>query len=556
MKSSIWRIFSIFAVCLMPSISMGAQSAISTFHSIGLYWSPAGGSSSVTADVQYRAQGASTWQSGLPLWFDTRNSEYRGSIVNLIPGTTYDIALSINGVATTSLTAATWSENFPIASTVYLPQGVTSQTYNVSQSGTASGYVLYTFPPGGSTTIDVAGNSDNNITVNASYVIIRGLTLKGAAADAIMIADGMHDVVIEGNDISGWGRIASDGFGENYDAAVKGAGSISRLVVQRNKMHHPRSNANDWTQNRPLTGKGYHPEGPQSVVYFESPGNNVLRYNEVYSDSNHRFNDGMGAGFNFSTAGYPGADSDVYGNYVADVCDDALEMEGGGRNVRVFGNYMERTYVGIADTTVSVGPIYMFRNVVGQTRRDNSMTSTGVFAKLGDEGSYGVGRQYWIHNTVLEPNPHRRTQEGLSTYGGPYTNAISYNNIFDVRAYSIETRNMSTLNYFDYDLYDARIIAGTEPHGIKAAPIYAAGNGPVSGRGGMYQLASNSPGYDAGVRLPGFNDNYRGAGPDMGAHESGAPGMQFGVNANWIISGSDIDSNTTTCRSTNCASNR
>jgi hypothetical protein len=534
MKSSVARIYVIFAVSLMPTFAL-AQQAISTFHSIGLYWSPTGGSSSVTATAQYRVQGTSLWRDALPLWFDGRNSEYRGSLVNLTPGTTYEIQLSLQGTSTsTTLTVSTWSETFPISKSVYLPNGTSGQTYVITQGGTSSGYVLYTFPPGGSTTIDVANGANNCITVNASYVIIRGLTLMGAGSNAIQLANGAHDVVIEGNDISGWGRIAPDGFGKDLDAAVNQENDGTqawRIIVQRNKMHHPRSNANDWTQYRTYY-RGYHPAGPQAIVLWNSPGNNVFRYNEVYSDSSHRFNDGIGGGDNFGTVGFPGPDSDVYGNSVSDDNDDALEMEGGGRNVRVWGNYLDRTFVGIATTTVSVGPLYAFRNVVATTRKADTSTEAGVFAKLGDEGSYGSGRQYWIHNTVLQPDPTRGTGEGLSTYGGPYTNAVSFNNIFHVHgSVSITSGNTSTTNKFDYDLHNGliRAYAGAEPHGISGVPIYALGNGPSFL--GMYQLDPSSPGYDRGVLLPGFNDNYTGARPDMGAHEAGTPPMEFGVNA-------------------------
>jgi hypothetical protein len=30
------------------------------------------------------------------------------------------------------------------------------------------------------------------------------------------------------------------------------------------------------------------------------------------------------------------------------------------------------------------------------------------------------------------------------------------------------------------------------------------------------------------VRLPNFNDDFTGAAPDMGAHETGKPAMKFG----------------------------
>jgi hypothetical protein len=36
-----------------------------------------------------------------------------------------------------------------------------------------------------------------------------------------------------------------------------------------------------------------------------------------------------------------------------------------------------------------------------------------------------------------------------------------------------------------------------------------------------YYLQPGSPGYDAGMVLPNFNDNYQGAAPDIGAYENG-----------------------------------
>ena len=63
------------------------------------------------------------------------------------------------------------------------------------------------------------------------------------------------------------------------------------------------------------------------------------------------------------------------------------------------------------------------------------------------------------------------------------------------------------------------------------APLYQKGNGWQSEANGLYQLAPESPGFDAGARIPNFNDDFTGAGPDVGAHEAGTPPMQFGINA-------------------------
>jgi len=92
----------------------------------------------------------------------------------------------------------------------------------------------------------------------------------------------------------------------------------------------------------------------------------------------------------------------------------------------------------------------------------------------------------------------------------------------------------SQTNSFDYDLYNGtlkEVHEGAQRNGIRAVPIYAAGHGPAGGRAGRYQLAPGSPGHDAGKRIPNFNDRFSGAGPDIGAHESGSRPMQFGVDA-------------------------
>jgi hypothetical protein len=105
------------------------------------------------------------------------------------------------------------------------------------------------------------------------------------------------------------------------------------------------------------------------------------------------------------------------------------------------------------------------------------------------------------------------------------------NNILHIsndRFNSIFNQNPNSTNDFDYDLYNGNIDArpGSERNGIKGVPIYDRNNGE-----GEFALDSSSPGYDAGVVIPNFNDNYNGAAPDMGAHEAGSPPMEFGVDA-------------------------
>ena len=90
--------------------------AIPTFQCLSVYWNPADGSTDKECRVNYRIVGSDRWSGALSLWFDAHDQQYRGSIVNLRPGTTYEIQLSLHGTNTThTFTAATWSEDFPIA---------------------------------------------------------------------------------------------------------------------------------------------------------------------------------------------------------------------------------------------------------------------------------------------------------------------------------------------------------------------------------------------------------------------------------------------------------
>jgi hypothetical protein len=534
-------------VCTGIALADSRPEAVPTFHCVGLYWRPEGGAAENVCRVRYRAAGATEWRAALPLWFDGRESkdlpaercrEYRGSIVNLAPGTEYEIELALEKTGgRASVWVRTWREEFPIARTIVVPERDTPLV--ADQSGAADGYVLYTHAPDReSAAIDVAGKHTQCVEVRASYVILRGLTLKNARQHGIQLFAGCHDVVIEGCDISGWGRVAQDGWGEDYDAAIYSRDrALKRVIIQRNYLHHPRSNSNNWKQSRPGPGKREpeHPEGPQTIVFWDSEGNHVFRYNTVDSDDTHYYNDCFGAGHNFSTRGFPHRDSDIYGNLLSHCWDDAIESEGANGNVRIWGNYLTDCYVGIACASTSIGPLYVWRNV-SAVMRETPDRYSGGFLKTSD--NLGGGRIFVFHNTILQPaRPGAGAKEtagaqvGLG-WGGPMINVTSRNNILYVTRTAITNRKTDALGDHDYDLYTGQstIPAGQEKHGMKGVPAYADGCGLRDGKG-QFALAPASPGYDDAVRLPNFDDQYTGKAPDIGAHEAGTASMEFGVEA-------------------------
>jgi hypothetical protein len=526
------------------TLAANGARGVATFESLGMYWKPGSSPGSAGCSIRYRKHSESAWRQGFPMWYDARDGECRGSIVHLEPGTNYAVEMGTGTTFKAGVNIKTWSENFPIAKTVKVQNG--SNTLAITESGTPNGYVLYEGPA----TLDAGNAKDYNVTIAARYVIVRGLTLKNAKIDGIRLLPGSSDVVIEDNDISNWGRSSGTVKGgvevaRERDSAIRaecrdgGGFSLERTVIQRNKLHHPRYGANSWDYGHPL--------GAQGIGYSFCGGNHVFRYNEIYSsDGGKYFKDGIAGEANFEVKGFPVADTDIYGNIVRHAWDDGIEAEGGNKNVRIWGNYIDQTAIGIATTVVHYGPLYMFRNVYNRSRKLSAVSLDQDqrlnFAKSGTQSNIGGGRRYVFHNTMLQATQSGATYP-LGAGGGiiaagsdsPTTNTVSRNNILHVQKAnqdSIRTQGGGG-NDFNHDLRNGGLSAysGAEANGWVGVPIYKSGHGWSSWAGGNYQLESSSPGYDKALRLPNFNDGYTGNGPDVGAHEAGTPAMKLGVNA-------------------------
>lgn len=509
-----------------PLNAQAAPNAVATFHSIGLYWSPANGSTDNECEVLYRKKGDTSWRKALSLWFDMRNREYRGSIVNLSPNTDYQIKMSLRSTSdTVTIESSTWSENFSVGTTVELPES-SSSTLKITTSGTPNAYRLYTFKPGKSATIDVNRNSDYCIVVDANYVIIRGLTLREAKNSIIYIIGNRHHVVIEENDMSLWGT------GSSYQAGVRTAWSsgISNVVIQRNRIHNPWTDSNNWCE----PSGGSHPYGAFAVAFCNTSGRHVVRYNSIYSTNGNFFEDGIG-GSDVSETGSPTKDSDIYGNYLNNCWDDAIHTEGSNKNVRVWGNYIVNWHHAWGNAPVTDGPLYQFRNII--TPRSVSSWCGYNRGGLKKTTQSQNGRSYVFHNTMLwNPNLTGDIQgvdTGLGSGGNGMVNVVSRNNILHVKSGKASIRYINNGGSCDYDLYNGSISV-SEPNGIAGTPTYSPipdYDIPNQTGGATSSLSTNSLGYDRGEVIPNFSDNFTGSAPDIGAHEYGSLPMEFGVNA-------------------------
>jgi hypothetical protein len=517
-------------VATLAQVSVGAR-GVPTYESIGLYWPHPGiGVGATGCEVRFRRSADAAWRQGLNLWYDARNDECRGSLVQLDPDTEYQVQLSLPGSALVqTLSVRTWPNQWPVATRIPVASG--PATLVIAAGGTPAGYVVYEGLPGA--VLDAQNLLPFNVSINASYVIVRNHTLRGAQRDAIRIAPNVTDVIIEDNEISGWGRQRTGGFGVEQDSAIHAecaTPTLARVTIQRNQIHDPRYSANSWSDG--------HPEGPQAVSLFNCGGNHVIRHNDIYGSPGHYYNDIIGGGANDFGGGFPNADSDIYGNRLSHAWDDAIEAEGANTNVRIWGNYMDQTGTGIATTPTTSGPVYLFRNVYNRSRLLEDVPpdqdDRQVMFKAGSDPTRGNGRRYIFHNTMLQAR-QSGSAFGLGASGGisgtsastPVNNTVSRNNIFENWRTWTAYFDVGSGNDFGWDLFNGAAGAPvTNP--IMATPVYAPGNGWQSESGGAYQLAPGTPGHDQGVRIPNFNDAYTGAAPDVGAHEGGTAPMRFG----------------------------
>jgi hypothetical protein len=174
---------------LLAPPAYAAPGDVAAFHSIGLYWAPPGGAAGNPARVEFRVAGDPAWREGLALWFDTCNGQYRGSLVELAPATSYIVRLTLDSGFSETLRATTWSEEFRIKRTVRVRPATTHLVIDASDSGSErEGYVLFT-APAGRHVIDqgnVAGDEPRDSCVvvkqGTHHVIVRGLVLLGALA--------------------------------------------------------------------------------------------------------------------------------------------------------------------------------------------------------------------------------------------------------------------------------------------------------------------------------------------------------------------------------------
>ena len=493
-----------------------------TIHCIGIRFSYPGNPQHT---VEYRQAGSPSWKVGHHLTAIT-NGRLAGSLFWLEPNTAYEVKITIGsqsytGTVTTradspaesvgqtyyvatdgnDINPGTSASPFATVSkaaslvqpgdTVIVRSGTYNELINFTRSGTLTNPIHFKSETPLGAVIDGNGFGTTAIVkfTNVDNIVFEGFTVQNTKY-AVKIYNSSNNW-ITGNDIS-----CTDGH-----AIEILKNTSTNNVIQYNHI---------WD-----TTPGGSSSGGNTGVNMEAGRGSIIRYNIVHGLSN-----GIGSG-HLMDANLDGDESinpdiDVYGNIVYDIGDDALEPEGTCINNRLWNNHIYDSFVAISLAPIGVGPAYVFRNTIFEC------------APIKFHLTMGCRPTYVYHNTSFKGS---RSGYGLKTHNlGSSRNVVFRNNIFHASDSYVLYGPGGNLDYnlwfytgssylvqwgteYYSTLEEFQTAVGEELHGLTGDPLF------VDAWGQDFRIQVGSPAIDAGVYIPGINDNYDGAAPDIGAFE-------------------------------------
>lgn len=522
-----------------PAAEPGSDPA--TLHSLGVFWMIQGDANrNAVVKMQVRRAGAESWTAAPPLFRIERGTGkspvpadawlFAGSAVGLDPGTEYDLLLSLSdpdgGTSERRLKLRTREEPRAPAGlteirvapgknalrdaqrkagpgTVFLLEPGVFPAFDAFLSGQPGRPVIFRGAGPGETVIDGEGASNAVIAGDVHDVWFENLTIRNALKG--VSAGNSSRIVMRGC------RIRDVSYG--LVCTVNERGDVEGFFIADNVMEGPST----WPRSK----------GIESARAIQVTGMG----HDICHNRLRGFADGVDTMPSSRCAAI-----DIYRNEIEVMTDDGIELDFAERNVRCFENRLTNVFQGISAQPVHGGPAYFYRNV--------------------------------LYNVVLEPFKLHQSPSGVLLYHNtvvkkgtpfqvmtpdPVRNSVSRNNLFVGSPDGYAAQLDAPMEGCDFDRdgfsggpwnlflkWNGSRYASPEEARAKApayrrAVVVQAPEFEVPGRpeiearvGFEPKLRAGSAMIDAGEPLPGFNDRCAGKGPDLGAHEAGAPLPAYG----------------------------
>lgn len=548
----------VLILSLLPSLAWGQNASTPgtpsaphpTLENLSIEWPVSGDANqNGRVTVRYRELGG-TFREAMPLMHVSAGSNegfswahrHAGSIFDLRPDSAYEVELSLvdpdGGGATQTLMVRT--RKVPAAAADARRVEVTPASLAAALSGLQAGDLLVLAP----------GNYPA-ITISADGSPGRPIVLRGADRAGVVIGgdvriDGRSHVSIESLTVNGRIKFNSAdhiavigcqinaGMGQTGDGLVSfGSGSTDgyfadNVVIGRTA----------WEE----ASLGVDGNNIGEGIQMAGPGN-VIEHNKVsgFRDCLSLMEDGEAV---------DQTSVDFLYNDLDNCADDAIEADFSMGNVRVIGNRITNSFMGLSSQPSLGGPTYFLRN---------ALYSVVFQAFKPHRGSVG---DVWLHNTVVKPG------DGMGVYAGTtWSRALFRNNLIlggiggatyngfsngDGAVINVADADQSC--DFDYDGFGSHgtgqfrgriggdrftsfaglIGSGHEAHAVQvgldvfaAAPSFPEEPFPAVAAADL-RLAPGGAAIDRGVVIPNVNDGFAGAGPDLGAYELGQSVPSYG----------------------------
>ncbi len=528
-------LFLTFDVCAAPATVAGVVSLPEpTLQHISVVWPISGDDDrDGVVSVRYRPVDSGPWRNGMPLrrvaaasnanfsWGES----HRGTLFDLTPDTRYQIELSLNdpdGGSTQRVVFAT-TRPVPTAGNGLVRMATPATLNNVlnaSQPGdivqlSNGNYSGFNINRNGSPGAPLTLRGSSGATINGelglfsrSHVRLENLRVNGRIR-----FNGSNDISIVGCTVNATAQFANYGI-VSFTRAARAY--IANNTVTGTTVWQTSSFGGSVGEGIELTGPGH-----------------VIENNTV-----SRFRDGIS--FREDDLAVDQYSLDVLNNTISQAVDDAIEADFCEHNCRIIGNRISNSFVGMSSQPSLGGPNYFIRNqaynlvhLAFKQYRDSrgDVILHNTIVKHGDGfGSFTTTTARYalvLNNLFLGgpagtfngfPSGTGRVVDQLTLdtstsrldYNGYGTTLAGFNGTIGSQTFSSEAQMRDRTSEINGLRVGYNVFANSVSFPSSPTTIYPAVD---------FSLANDAVAVDRGVVIPGINDDFDGAAPDLGAIE-------------------------------------